>query len=52
MSEQTEKQWQKERKDTIKYLKVACEEFGDLDWDEDLHLVDILEKHLIRYISG
>jgi predicted secreted protein len=39
-----------ERIQTISLLRSLCMEYGDNDWDESLHLVDIIEKHLINYI--
>lgn len=37
-----------ERADAIAVLRDLCEEFGDNDWPDDLHLADIIEKHLGR----
>ena len=37
-----------EREDAIRTLRDVCEEFGDNDWAADLHLSDIIEKHLGR----
>jgi hypothetical protein len=45
------KMCQKEREDVIKFLRSECEEYGDLDWTDDLHLVDILDKHLLNYLE-
>ena len=39
-----------EREDVIHLLRGICDEFGDNDWDEDLHLADVLEKHLFNYV--
>jgi len=39
-----------EREEAISRLRDACEEHGDNDWDENLHLADIIEKHLIRHL--
>lgn len=36
-----------EREDTISALREGCREFGDNDWEESLHLRDIVEKHLL-----
>jgi len=33
------------------YVRCACEEIGDLDWDDSLHLGDVVEKHLARPAS-
>jgi len=35
-----------EREDAISALRQICEENGDNDWDEDLYLSDIINKHL------
>ncbi len=40
-----------EREEAIMVLKRLCGEFGDLEWDENLHLADIIDKHLGRYIE-
>ena len=34
--------------ETIAALRTICEEFGDNDWDDDLHPADVIEKHLAR----
>lgn len=41
-----------EREDSIAVLRRVCEEYGDNDWSEDLHLADIIEKHLERHLGG
>jgi len=30
------------------YLRIECGELGDNDWPDDLHLGDVIEKHLAR----
>ena len=40
-----------EREDTVRALRVVCSEFGDLNWSEDLHLADVIEKHLHRHLG-
>lgn len=40
-----------ERAEAIDALRDVCGEVGDNDWDEKLHLADIIEKHLARYID-
>lgn len=42
--------WILEREETIAKLRELCGEFGDNDWDASLHLADILEKHLAKYL--
>lgn len=38
--------WITEREEAIAHLRGLCEEFGDNDWEERLHLADIIERHL------
>jgi hypothetical protein len=33
---------------TRKQLRIECAELGDNDWPDDLHLADVVEKHLAR----
>lgn len=40
----------KEREETILALRSLCDEFGDNDWSPQLHLAEIIEKHLIRHM--
>lgn len=35
-----------ERLQAIQKLRGICEEHGDNDWEDDLHLADIIGKHL------
>ena len=44
--------WVMEREQTIAALRDVCERHGDNDWDEHLHLADIIEKHLARHIDA
>jgi hypothetical protein len=39
-----------ERIDVILFLRDICEEFGDNDWPDNLHIVDIIDKHLLRHV--
>lgn len=39
-----------ERSEAIAILRNLCEEFGDNDWDEDLYLADIIDKHLGKHL--
>lgn len=39
-----------ERQETIQLLRSVCAEFGDNDWDDDLHLTDIIDKHLVNHV--
>lgn len=38
--------WIAEREAAIAALRGVCGRFGDNDWTNDLHLADIIEKHL------
>jgi len=40
-----------ERAMAIQTLRSVCSDFGDNDWPDDLHLSDIIEKHLARHLS-
>lgn len=42
--------WLSERADTIGLLRTICKEYGDNAWEDDLHLRDIIAKHLLPYI--
>ncbi len=37
-----------EREATVAALRSVCEEYGDNDWEDELHLADVIEKHLAR----
>ena len=39
-----------ERFETVLALRRICGEFGDNDWPDTLHLVDVIEKHLERHL--
>lgn len=43
--------WQVERKESVKILRQICARFGDNNWNDDLYLVDILDKHLWRHLA-
>ena len=38
----------KERLEMIAMLRQVCARFGDNHWEDDLYLVDIIDKHLWR----
>ena len=40
-----------EREEAISQLRRICEAHGDNDWDENLHMGDIIEKHLGNYLG-
>lgn len=43
--------WVLERQATVAALRLACEDHGDNDWPDDLHLADVVEKHLVRHLD-
>lgn len=42
--------WITERVAAIASLRSICEDLGDNDWPDDLHLADIIDKHLGDYL--
>ena len=42
--------WATERLDAIAALRGLCDEFGDNDWPDDLHLADVINGHLGDYL--
>ena len=43
--------WLLEREAAISSLRDVCEQHGDNDWDEELNLSDIIEKHLYENLE-
>lgn len=41
-----------ERERVMAKLRDLCAEFGDNDWDDDLDLSDVLDKHLGRHLGS
>jgi predicted secreted protein len=41
-----------EREAAVQALREMCRDFGDNDWPEDLHLADILDKHLAKHLHA
>lgn len=39
-----------ERTEVVHKLRSLCEDFGDNDWEPNLHLADIIDKHLAVYL--
>lgn len=33
-------------------LRMLCDDFGDNDWEDDLHLADVIDKHLGDHLHG
>lgn len=44
--------WISEREQTVAMLRQVCERHGDNDWDETLHLADVVDKHLMKHLEG
>lgn len=47
----TKDEFDQERIEIISLLRMHCDEYGDNDWDDNLHLSDIIDKHLMRHIE-
>ena len=43
--------WAVERADVVATLRKLCRDYGDQDWPDDLHLTDVIEKHLWRHVE-
>jgi len=44
--------WVQERELAVRALRDVCLKYGDNDWDDNLHLADVIEKHLHRNLEG
>jgi hypothetical protein len=40
-----------EREEAIVQLRMTCDQHGDNNWPETLHLADVIEKHLARHLE-
>lgn len=40
------------REDVRAALRGICEEYGDNDWEDDLNLADVIEKHLRPHLDA
>lgn len=40
-----------EREETLSALRKICSDYGDNDWEPNLHLSDIIKNHLVRYLE-
>lgn len=49
-SEAAKARWIKERESIVAALRRICSEHGDNEWEPDLHLGDVIEKHLEDYL--
>ena len=43
--------WIAEREGAIAALRSVCGDHDDNEWSEDLHLADVIEKHLARHLE-
>ncbi len=50
-AESGQARWVLEREATIAALRSVCDEHGDNDWDDQLHLADVVDKHLARHLE-
>jgi hypothetical protein len=41
-----------EREEAIAMLRDVCQRHGDNNWPDHRHLMDILEKHLLRHLEA
>lgn len=39
--------WILERESTVHMLRGMCRQYGDNDWEDELHLADVVDKHLL-----
>jgi hypothetical protein len=44
--------WIAEREAAIAQLRSLCADFGDNEWEPDLNLADIIDKHLGRHLHS
>jgi truncated hemoglobin YjbI len=42
--------WILEREEAVAALRSVCDSHGDNDWDDRLHLMDVINKHLARHL--
>ena len=40
-----------EREAAVAALRSLCGDHGDNDWESELHLADVIEKHLARHLG-
>ncbi len=44
--------WIIEREETALALRDVCGHFGDNDWPDNLHLADVVQKHLGKHLHA
>lgn len=50
-TEETRAKWIIEREQAVSALRDICADHGDNDWEDDLHLGDVINKHLHRHLG-
>ena len=50
-SEAKQAGWITEREEAIAILRDICTHHGDNEWNESLHLADIIDKHLGNHLG-
>ena len=48
---QQQEKWPEERTAVVALLREICQDHGDNDWPDNLHLYDVIDKHLLRHIE-
>ena len=41
-----------ERAEAVAQLRIICDRCGDNEWPDELHLGDVIEKHLGRHLNA
>lgn len=44
--------WISEREAVVSQLRSICADYGDNDWPDDLHLGDVVSKHLANHLRS
>lgn len=44
--------WVMERQEALAKLREICQVHGDMDWEDDAYLPDVLEHHLQHYLEA
>jgi hypothetical protein len=44
--------WVEERQDAVAALRMLCDDFGDNEWEDNLYLADVIEKHLGDHLQA
>jgi predicted secreted protein len=43
--------WVAEREAAVAALRSLCRNYGDNEWDDHLHLADVINNHLARHVE-